>query len=81
MNLIKIKSKNLGFTFQASKENAFHENLEWSNDSEVYEHLLKLTSGLDSMVVGEERSRLKLKDSIQSAKKIKSFWRIIEHLI
>ena len=28
------------------EENSFKENLEWSQNSEVYEHLLKLTSGL-----------------------------------
>ena len=27
------------------EENSFKENLEWSQNSEVYEHLLKLTSG------------------------------------
>ena len=53
------------------EENTFHENLEWSEDSDVYEHLLKLTSGLDSMVVGEEQIMTQIKDSIQSAKKLK----------
>ena len=37
----------------------------------MYEHLLKLTSGLDSMVVGEEQIMTQIKDSIQSAKKLK----------
>jgi len=53
------------------EENSFKENLEWSQNSEVYEHLLKLTSGLDSMVVGEEQIMTQIKDSIQSAKKLK----------
>ena len=45
--------------------------MEWSQNSDVYEHLLKLTSGLDSMVVGEEQIMTQIKDSIQSAKKLK----------
>ena len=53
------------------EENSFKDNLEWSQDSDVYEHLLKLTSGLDSMVVGEEQIMTQIKDSIQSAKKLK----------
>ena len=69
--LIKKKSKKLGHHLSGLEENTFHDNLEWSQDSEVYEHLLKLTSGLDSMVVGEEQIMTQIKDSIQSAKKLK----------
>ena len=53
------------------RRKCFSDNLEWSQDSDVYEHLLKLTSGLDSMVVGEEQIMTQIKDSIQSAKKLK----------
>ena len=34
------------------EENAFKENLEISEGTDDFEHLLKLTSGLDSLVVG-----------------------------
>ena len=66
----KEKIKKTWASLAGLEENAFHENLEWSNDSEVYEHLLKLTSGLDSMVIGEEQIMTQIKDSIQSAKKL-----------
>ena len=67
----KDKIKKTWASLSGLEENTFHENLEWSQDSEVYEHLLKLTSGLDSMVVGEEQIMTQIKDSIQSAKKLK----------
>ena len=67
----KEKIKKTWASLAGLEENTFHENLEWSQDSEVYEHLLKLTSGLDSMVVGEEQIMTQIKDSIQSAKKLK----------
>ncbi len=36
------------------EEDAFNENLEFVENKEALHHLLKLTSGLDSMVLGEE---------------------------
>ena len=54
------------------EEHAFQDNLEWSKDSDVYDHLLKLTSGLDSMVVGEEQILGQIKNSIASARNNKS---------
>ena len=70
-NFDKEKIKKTWASLSGLEENTFHDNLEWSQNSEVYEHLLKLTSGLDSMVVGEEQIMTQIKDSIQSAKKLK----------
>ncbi|HET6517794.1 MAG TPA: glutamyl-tRNA reductase [Nitrosopumilaceae archaeon] len=50
------------------EENAFKENLELSENEEVLDHLLKLTSGLDSMVIGEEQILGQIKDSITVAR-------------
>ena len=51
---------------------AFKENFEISEDTEVLEHLLKLTSGLDSMVLGEEQILGQIKDAITTARKLKT---------
>ena len=67
----KEKIKKAWASLAGLEENTFHDNLEWSQNSDVYEHLLKLTSGLDSMVIGEEQIMTQIKDSIQSAKKLK----------
>jgi len=53
------------------EENAFKENLEISQGTEAYEHLLKLTSGLDSLVVGEEQILGQVKESISTARDMK----------
>ena len=53
------------------EENAFAENLELSENKDVYNHLLKLTAGLDSMVVGEEQILGQIKNSITSARHAK----------
>ena len=50
------------------EENAFIENLEISQGKEAFEHLLKLTAGLDSLVVGEEQILGQIKESITTAK-------------
>ncbi len=52
------------------EEGAFKENFEVVEDLEVFDHLLKLTSGLDSMVVGEEQILGQIKDSITIARDI-----------
>ena len=54
------------------EENAFRENLEISEGSEAYEHLLKLTAGLDSLVVGEEQILGQIKESITTAREMKA---------
>ncbi len=50
------------------EEAAFRENLEAVEDRDAMRHLLKLTSGLDSMVLGEEQILGQIKDSIASAR-------------
>lgn len=54
------------------EENAFKENLEISEGPEAYEHLLKLTAGLDSLVVGEEQILGQVKESITLAREMKT---------
>ncbi|MCV0399281.1 MAG: glutamyl-tRNA reductase [Nitrosarchaeum sp.] len=54
------------------EEEAFRENLELVENNEALHHLLKLTSGLDSMVVGEEQILGQIKNSITSARKAKA---------
>ena len=54
------------------EENAFTDNCEISIDTEVYDHLLKLTSGLDSMVIGEEQILGQIKNSITFARNAKT---------
>jgi glutamyl-tRNA reductase len=52
--------------------NAFKENLEISQGTEAYQHILKLTSGLDSLVVGEEQILGQVKESISEARELKA---------
>ena len=53
-------------------EDVFDENMEFVENQEAIHHLLKLTSGLDSMVLGEEQILGQIKKSITSARKIKA---------
>lgn len=53
-------------------EDAINENLELIENEEVYPHLLKLVSGLDSMVIGEEQILGQIKDAISMAKETKT---------
>ena len=53
-------------------EEAFEENMEFVENGEALHHLLKLTSGLDSMVVGEEQILGQIKNSITSARNAKA---------
>ena len=50
-NIEKIKKT--WATLAGLEENAFLENLEYSSGTDVFHHLLNLTSGLDSMVLGD----------------------------
>jgi glutamyl-tRNA reductase len=50
------------------EEEAFKENVEFVENGEALHHLLKLTSGLDSMVVGEEQILGQIKNSITLAR-------------
>ena len=45
-------------------EEIFDENLEIEENDKALHHLLKLTSGLDSMVIGEEQILGQIKNSI-----------------
>jgi glutamyl-tRNA reductase len=54
------------------EEKAFEENVEFVENGEALHHLLKLTSGLDSMVVGEEQILGQIKNSITSARNAKA---------
>ena len=54
------------------EEEAFNENIEYVENQEAFHHLLKLTSGLDSMVLGEEQILGQIKNSITSAREIKA---------
>jgi glutamyl-tRNA reductase len=54
------------------EEHAFKDNLEISKGTDAYTHLLKLTSGLDSLVIGEEQILGQIKDSISTARGLKA---------
>jgi len=50
------------------EENAFADTLEICDNHDAFEHLLKLTSGLESLVVGEEQILGQIKESITVAR-------------
>ena len=54
------------------EKNAFTDNCEVSVNTDVYDHLLKLTAGLDSMVIGEEQILGQIKNSITFARNAKT---------
>ena len=54
------------------EEESFDENVEFVENEKALHHLLKLTSGLDSMVLGEEQILGQIKNSITSAREIKA---------
>lgn len=54
------------------EESSFKESLELCKDNDAMDHLLKLTSGLDSMVVGEEQILGQIKNSISKARQAKA---------
>lgn len=53
-------------------EVSFKENLQLIEKEQVFSHLLRLTSGLDSMVIGEEQILGQIKDAIRIAKETKA---------
>lgn len=53
-------------------EETFEENIEFVENHDAIHHLLKLTSGLDSMVLGEEQILGQIKNSITSARESKA---------
>ena len=54
------------------EEESFNENVEFVENQEALHHLLKLTSGLDSMVLGEEQILGQIKKSITLARETKA---------
>jgi len=70
LNLEKIKKT--WASLSGLEQSAFKENFETSSDVEVFEHLLKLTSGLDSMVVGEEQILGQIKEAITTARQLRA---------
>jgi len=62
------KIKKTWATLAGLEENAFLDNLEYSSGTDVFHHLLNLTSGLDSMVLGEEQILGQIKNSITDAR-------------
>lgn len=62
------------------EEETFEENMEFVENQEAFHHLLKLTSGLDSMVLGEEQILGQIKNSITSAREAKASGRHLNTL-
>ena len=54
------------------EEEMFNDNLECVENQKALHHLLKLTSGLDSMVLGEEQILGQIKKSITAAREVKA---------
>ena len=69
-NIDKIKSTWASLTGQ--EEDVFRDTLEVCENKDAYEHLLKLTSGLESLVVGEEQIIGQIKESISVARQSKA---------
>ena len=66
------KIKKTWATITGLEEEVFNENIEFVENQEALHHLLKLTSGLDSMVLGEEQILGQIKNSITSAREVKA---------
>ena len=69
-NVDKIKRTWASLT--GLEEDAFRDTLEVCENRDAYEHLLKLTSGLESLVVGEEQILRQIKQSISVARHAKA---------
>ena len=66
------KIKKTWATLSGLDSESFDENIEFVENQEAMHHLLKLTSGLDSMVLGEEQILGQIKKSITSAREVKA---------
>lgn len=66
------KIKKTWATITGLQEEAFDENIEFVENHDALHHLLKLTSGLDSMVLGEDQILGQIKNSITSAREEKA---------
>ena len=62
--------KNTWASLTGLEDSAFRDTLEVCENRDAYEHLLKLTSGLESLVVGEEQILGQIKESISAARKV-----------
>jgi len=71
-NFDQEKFKKTWASLAGLDEEIFDENLEIDENYKAFHHLLKLTSGLDSMVVGEEQILGQIKNSITAARNIKA---------
>lgn len=71
-NCDENKIKKTWASLAGLEEGAFNNHFELSENSEAYHHLLKLTSGLDSMVLGEEQILGQIKKSIKKARQTKA---------
>jgi len=69
-NVDKIKHAWASLTGQ--EESVFRDILEVCENKDAYEHLLKLTSGLESLIVGEEQILGQIKESISVARQTKA---------
>ncbi len=59
-------------TIAGLEREIFEENMECVENQEAIHHLLKLTSGLDSMVLGEEQILGQVKNAITTAREMKA---------
>ncbi len=66
------KIKKTWATITGLEKEVFDENIEFVENHDALHHLLKLTSGLDSMVLGEEQILGQIKKSITSAREVKA---------
>ena len=66
------KIKKTWATITGLEKEAFNDNIEFVENHDALHHLLTLTSGLDSMVLGEEQILGQIKKSITSAREVKA---------
>ena len=66
------KIKRIWASLTGLEKDTCDENMEFVENEKALHHLLKLTSGLDSMVLGEEQILGQIKKSITSAREIKA---------